>query len=244
MDERAAVSGQYPRSFSRSRRGASSAGCRIARPPESARKALSARPPPASRPPDPSSILHPPSSIVTSNPTQSCGGEPRRRRRLLPLALPARGLFPGGDVELPEDLLHVPLRPVGGDAQTLGDLGVGEALAQQLQHLELARREDVRVLRAAAFWHGCSLAKTARIYTTRPSGACQPISLSAVPASRPFLEASPLPEGRRNFAKVIRRAWSSPSARRTIAPEPPASTVSAKKGGPLLARKQRKVPSN
>lgn len=59
------------------------------------------------------------------------------------------------DGKLGEDLGDVELGGAQGDAETLGDLFVGEALAQECQHFPLARGKDVGVWRAAASVHQC-----------------------------------------------------------------------------------------
>jgi hypothetical protein len=69
----------------------------------------------------------------------------------------------------------MPLRTVGRDAKTFGDLRVREALAHEFEHLILAGREDVGVPWPSAVCHAISLAEKGRIYTTRPlvRGDCE-----------------------------------------------------------------------
>ena len=61
----------------------------------------------------------------------------------------------------------MPLRPIRTDPQPLRDLRIRQPLSHQLKHLELPRRQDIRMLRPPAFSHAPSLANNAPIYTTR-----------------------------------------------------------------------------
>jgi len=56
----------------------------------------------------------------------------------------------------------------GGDVETVGDLFVGEVLAEEVEDLPLAWGEDVGVGRAAALAHGDdSVRRVRRNYTSR-----------------------------------------------------------------------------
>lgn len=59
------------------------------------------------------------------------------------------GLNPVLQLELLEDVRHVLLDRVLADRQRLADRGVVGAIGEQPQHVELARRQDVRVVRLA-----------------------------------------------------------------------------------------------
>jgi hypothetical protein len=59
-------------------------------------------------------------------------------------------LFAGGEVELGEDLRDVVFGSGGADVEAVGDLFVGEVLAEEVEDLPLAWGEDVGVGRAAA----------------------------------------------------------------------------------------------
>ena len=61
------------------------------------------------------------------------------------------------------------LGAVGSDAKPDRDLLICEALTQQVQHLPLTRREDVRMWRASATAHSrVSIHGVGPNYTTRP----------------------------------------------------------------------------
>src|SRR5256885_3348921 len=82
--------------------------------------------------------------------------------------LPRRSFVAAVDAELADDLRDVELRAVEGDAEALGDLLVGEALADEREHLPLSRCEGVRVPRPPARLHRArSLSMWRAIYPTR-----------------------------------------------------------------------------
>src|SRR3954452_18212591 len=71
-----------------------------------------------------------------------------------PMALdPQRGLRAGGDAERLEDARHVRLDRLLRDPEALGDDLVGQAVGQQREDVELARRQLARLVRVTPGLH-------------------------------------------------------------------------------------------
>src|SRR5690606_29211579 len=81
--------------------------------------------------------------------------------------LPGGCLLPAADAEFREDLGDVVAGAVVADTQAVGDLAVGESLAQQVQDLPLPWRKDVRCPGPAAPSHDAMLGRQPSNYTTR-----------------------------------------------------------------------------